>query len=117
MVSNYLLGIVREGQFKWLIGHVRELHGVVKKEKKGPFSSHESDSRCAPRSGGIHAEKAASCSQRWIHSPIINDSERDARWVVRICPAIKTYITLFEFSVPFIAVDDSGKEKKAFCTW
>ena len=34
MVINYLLGIVREGQFKWLIGHVRELHGVVKKEKK-----------------------------------------------------------------------------------
>jgi len=83
---------------------------------RGPFSSHESDSRCAPRSGGIHAEKAASCSQRWIHSPIINDSGREARWVVRICPAIKTYITLFEFSVPFIAVDDSGKEKKAFCT-
>ena len=57
-----------------------------------------------------------SCSQRWIHSPIINDSEHDARWVVRICPAIKTYITLFEFSVPFIVVDGSGKEKKALCT-
>jgi hypothetical protein len=27
---------------------------------RGPFSSHESDSRCAPRSGGIHAGKAAS---------------------------------------------------------
>jgi len=34
MVINYLLGIVREGQFKWLIGHVRELHSVVKKGKK-----------------------------------------------------------------------------------
>ena len=41
MVINYLLGIVREGQFKWLIGHVRELHGVVKKEKKGILQLHK----------------------------------------------------------------------------
>ena len=40
----------------------------------------------------------------------------DARWVVRICAAIKTYITLFEFSVSFITVNDSGKEEKALCT-
>ena len=68
--------------------------------------------------GSWSAPSVASPSivKRWIHSPIINDSGREARWVVRICPAIKTYITLFEFSVPFIAVDDSGKEKKVLCT-
>jgi hypothetical protein len=40
----------------------------------------------------------------------------DARWVVRICPTIKTYITLFEFSVSFITINDSGKEEKTLCT-
>ena len=40
----------------------------------------------------------------------------DARWVVTICPTIKTYITLFDISVSFITINDSGKEEKVLCT-